>query len=282
MRRWVVVGVAAFVAVVAAGFLFTFIPRMRRGAEQLGCANHLREIGLFAAHHVDPKSGVDPARFPTEIPAGTVLLAGTPPDDRLSWFPRVLPGFDQKRQPTDALVAGLQLAQPFAADANQAAARTRLRTALCPGNVPPTDPALPAPTCYVGIAGLGSDAALLALPDPPAAAPPRAGCFRYDHPTPFSSITDGLSQSILLGERSGDLGPWLRGGAATVRGLDDSPAAAPVLGAGGQFGGNHAAGANWGFADGSVRFFTDRTAPQVLYGLVTIAGGATDALPGEN
>jgi prepilin-type processing-associated H-X9-DG protein len=281
MRRWLVAGVAGVVLLVAAGFVLTFIPRLRRAADDLGCANHLREIGLFAAHHVDPKVGGDPARYPTEIPAGTFLLAAYPPDERLSWFPRVLPGLDQKRQNAEPLLAGLKQLEPFAAVPNQAVARTRLLAALCPANPPPPDPSAPAPTCYVGIAGLGADAATLALPDPPAPAPPRAGCFRYDRPTPFSFVTDGLSQTLMFGERSGDLGPWLRGGPATVRGLDDSPAAPPLVGRGGQFGGNHGTGANWGYADGSVRFFTDRIDPRVLFSLATIAGRESDPLPGE-
>lgn len=281
MRRWLVAGVAGFVLLVAAGLALTFIPRLRRAADDVGCASNLREIGLFAAHHADPKVGTDPERFPAEIPAGTVPLAAYGPDERLSWFPRVLPGLDQRRQPAGPLLAGLKPLEPFAADANQSAARTRLLAVLCPGNVPPADPAGPAPTCYVGVAGLGADAPTLALPDPPLPAPPRAGCFRYDRPTPFPFVTDGLSQTLLLGERSGDLGPWLRGGPATVRALDDGPAAPKLIGPGGQFGGNHATGANWGFADGSVRFFTDRTDPRVLFGLATIAGRETDPLPGD-
>jgi hypothetical protein len=281
MRRWVVGGVVVFVLFVAVGLTVTFLPRLRRESDRLGCANHFRQIGLFAAHHADPKAGGDPARLATEIPAGTIPLAAYGPDERLSWFPRVLPGLDQKQQNTEPLIAGLKPLEPFAAAANQAVARTRLRAALCPANVPAADPAGPSPTCYVGIAGLGTDAATLALPDAPAPATPRAGCFRYDRPTPFAAVTDGLSQTLLFGERSGDLGPWLRGGTATVRGLDDAPGAAPLIGAGGQFGGNHATGANWGFADGAVRYFTDRTDPRVLFGLATIAGKETDPLPGD-
>ena len=111
--------------------------------------------------------------------------------------------------------------------------------------------------------------------------PSRAGCFRYDGPTQFERITDGLSQSLLFGERSGDLGPWLRGGPSTVRSFDDTVGAPPVLGRGAQFGGNHPHGANWGLADGSVRLFNPRVDPKVLYGMATIAGGEKDPLPGE-
>jgi len=279
MRRWAAVAAAGFVLLVAAGFVLTYIPRFRRAAGDVTCAANLREIGLFAAHHVDPKVG-DPARLPTEIPAGTIALAGVAPDDRLSWFPRVLPGLDQKRQDAAPLLDGIKQLEPFSAAANQAAARTRLRAALCPADPPPHDPATAAPSSYVGIAGLGADAATLSLPGAPPA-PPRAGCFRYDRPTPFTFIADGLSQTLLFGERSGDPGPWLRGGSATVRGLDDGAGAPPLIARGGQFGGTHAHGANWGFADGGVRFFTDRGDPRVLFALATIAGRETDPLPGD-
>ena len=57
--------------------------------------------------------------------------------------------------------------------------------------------------------------------------------------------------------------------------------ARPAIGSGGQFGGNHPRGGNFAFADGSVRFLTDRTSPGVLEGLFTIAGGTSDPLPGE-
>jgi hypothetical protein len=143
---------------------------------------------------------------------------------------------------------------------------------LCPGQPPEVDPKQPAPTQYVGIAGIGADAATLNF-TPPAPAPPRAGCFHYDGPTPFASITDGLSQTVLFGERSTDLGPWLRGGPATVRGLDNRPWAKPYIGLGGQFGGNHPDASNWALADGSVRTLTPRVDPKVLLDLATISGG---------
>ena len=151
---------------------------------------------------------------------------------------------------------------------------------LCPGNPPNIDPVQPAPTQYVGIAGLGFDAAAIRFV-PPNPASPRTGCFRYDSPTPFDAITDGLSQTLLFGERSDDLGPWLRGGPSTVRGLDDRPEAKPLTGNGGQFGGNHPNASNWAMADGSVRSITPRAKPQVLFDLATIAGHESGSGFGE-
>ncbi|MBX9584417.1 MAG: DUF1559 domain-containing protein [Gemmataceae bacterium] len=282
MRRWLVAVVAALGVLVAVGLAVTYFAKLRRVAAEAECQNNLRAIALFAGHHAQPKPGRAGPQLPHEIPAGTIVLPDVPPDGRLSWFVDVLPGFDQRRQPDlEQIVAGIDRGRPWAADANQHIATFSLKTLLCPGNPPAPDGRSPAPTCYVGIAGLGADAASIALPPAPTAVPPRAGCFRYDSPTPFDRIADGLSQSLLLGERSGDLGPWLRGGPATVRGLDDARGALPLVAAGGQFGGNHPFGSNWAFADGSARFVTDRVDPKVLYGLATIAGAEADALPGE-
>jgi prepilin-type processing-associated H-X9-DG protein len=280
MRRWVLIGLVGLGLFTVVGFVLTYIPKVRRNADVVVCQEHLSAITLFAAHHAKPQPGVDPTKLPPEIPAGTIVLPDVPPEDRLSWYVRVLPGLDQRRQNTRAILGAVDEAQPWSAEKNQLAGRAKVVTLLCPGNPAISAADEPAPTQYVGIAGLGADAATLVLA-PPAPTPPRAGCFRYDSPTPFSAITDGLSQTILLGERSGDVGPWLRGGPATVRGLDDSPGAKPLMAAGGQFGGCHPNGANWAFADGSGRFFTDRVDPKVLFGMATIAGRESDPIPGE-
>ena len=280
MGRWVLVGLCGLLVLFVVGFVLTYLSKMRQAAAELGCTNNMRGLALFAAFQATGQ-GQPAVRKTDRIPAGTVYLADVPADDRLSWAAAVLPGLDQRRQDVVPLLTGIDPLAPWPADRNQQAARTRLPAFLCPSNPPAADPAAPAPTCYVGVAGLGADAALIVLPAPPAPAPPRAGCFRYDAPTPFDAITDGLSQSLLFGERSGDLGPWLRGGPATVRGLDDAAGASPLIGVGGQFGGNHPAGANWAFADGGVRAFTERVDPKLLFRLATIAGKETDALPGE-
>jgi prepilin-type processing-associated H-X9-DG protein len=278
-RRMIVllIGLMVFTGV---GFVLAYVVKVRGTADDVRCKNNLREITLFAAHHADLQPGVPVGKYLERIPAGTVALPGVAPEERLSWYVSVLPGLDQKRQDTAPLLAAMDQEQPWTAVANQLAARHRLLVVLCPGNPPQSNPGEPALSSYVGIAGLGRDAPTLplAVGGP---APPRAGCFRYDAPTPFEAITDGLSQTLLIGERSHDLGPWLRGGPATVWGLDDGPDAKRLQGPGGQFGGNHPNGANWAFADGSVRFFTDDVNPQVLFGLATIAGKETDPLPGD-
>jgi hypothetical protein len=266
--------------VLAVGLTVTYMMKLRTRADDVRCQHNLRELAWFTADPADPEAKRLPARA-AQVPAGTVVLPGVPPADRLSWVPAVLNGVDQKRQNMEPVLAAIDPAQPWAAEKNQQAARAKLFVLLCPGKPPAVVPDQPAPTSYVGVAGLGADAATLGLPALPGeAVSPRAGAFRYDAPTPFELFADGRSQTLVLGERA-ELGPWLRGGPSTVRGLDDGPGAPPVLGPGGQFGGNHVNGSYWAFADWSVRFFTDRTDPKVLYGLATIAGGEKDPVPGE-
>jgi prepilin-type processing-associated H-X9-DG protein len=278
MKRYVVVAVIAVGLFALVGFLITAIPKARMAADDLSCKNNLREIGLFAAQNSDPH--FDRAKAMSSVPAGTIPNGRLPVDERLSWYVTVMPGFDQRRQNTASFLEGLDRTAGWNAEKNQAAARTKVVALLCPGNPPAVPADQPAVTSYVGIGGLGTDApSLVWLPD--GTPTTRSGCYRFDAPTPFESITDGLSQSLLIGERSNELGSWLAGGPATVRGLDNGPDARLLQGAGGQFGGCHPAGANWAFADGSVRLFTDRVDPKVLYGLSTIAGKDNDPLPGD-
>jgi hypothetical protein len=131
-------------------------------------------------------------------------------------------------------------------------------------------------TAYLGVAGVGADA-----PDLPAG-DSRAGAFGYDRRTPLAAIKDGTANTLLVFESARDNGPWARGGPATVRGLD--PGDRPYLGTGRPFGGTHftengvfrrgkSLGCQAAMADGSVHFFQEKVAPEVLEALATIAGG---------
>lgn len=270
MSRRVVFAICVLLVAVVVAMLVAYLQRVRLTANVAASQNNLRELAFFAAHQANPDPKTNPTKLPKEIPAATVVLAGVPPENRLGWAVHVLPALDQRKHPVEQLLSQIKADQPWLADANQQAARTRLPVFLCPENTPKTPPDAPAPTCYVGVAGLGADAATLALSPN---APPRAGAWRYDSPTPFDRIADGLSQTLLLGETADSPGPWLRGGPSTVRGFDDSPGAKALLGAGGQFGGFFPNAAHFALCDGSVRAFTPQTTPSVLLKLATIAGG---------
>ena len=273
-RRVTIIGAVLLVLVVAA-LAVPFIMKARLQANVVGSQNNLRELALFAAHHTEPNPKNDARKLLTEIPAGTIALYGTPPEDRLSWVVGVLPSMDQRRVNSEHLLSAIDRTKPWSADANQRAGRTRLVVLLCPENTPEVPPDAAAITCYVGIGGRGANSATLPLDSP------HAGAMRYDTPTPFDRIVDGLSQTLLFAETRNEVGPWLRGGPSTLRGLDDAPGARPLIGTDGQFGGYFPGTAAFAMCDGSVRTFTAGADPRVLYGLSTVAGKGTDPVPGE-
>ncbi len=145
-----------------------------------------------------------------------------------------------------------------------------LGTFLCPANRGRGAPDLPCRTSYLGIAGVGDDAAELPRGDP------RAGFFGYDRRLTAKDLTDGAATTLMLAEAA-DGGFWTAGGKATVRGL--AADGRPYLGRGGQFASLHR-GTNVAFADGSVRRLTPAVSPRVLEALATVAGGEeAGALP---
>src|SRR5436305_14073013 len=69
-------------------------------------------------------------------------------------------------------------------------------------------------THYVGIAGVGPDAALLPKADR------RAGVFGYDRQVTLHDVKDGTATSLVTVETAWENEPWQQGGYATVRGWD--------------------------------------------------------------
>jgi Protein of unknown function (DUF1559) len=298
MRRWVTTGIVAGIAVTVVLLVLPWITRVRGQADRAGCLSRFERLGQFAALYHQPPPGALPSEVPQAVPPGTIPNADLPPDRRLSWIPDLLPFLDQKLQPTADIVAKVERSGAWDSPTNTEVAKTRLVLFTCPGAIPEVPPGSPMPTQFIGLAGVGTDAATIGLPPPVVHTglklmgggavtlrPPVfkfTGCFRYNAPTPLSLIRahDGLSSTLLFAETANELGPWTRGGFSTVRGLDVNDGAKRPIGRGGQFGGNYDGMGGFGFADGSARFFTERTSSDVLWALMTIAGQGTDPLPG--
>jgi hypothetical protein len=238
----------------------------------LQCANNLHEIACGLNNYADTHpAGESPGGARPQYPAGTIANAAFPPERRLSWFVEVLPYIEQ-----DNLYQRIDRRAAWDDPANAAAVQTPLRVMQCPDWGREAAPSPPYLTAYLGVAGVGPGAADLAAGDP------KAGVFGHDRRTPLAAIADGTSNTMLILESARDNGPWAQGGPATVRGLD--PAERPCLGSGRPFGGTHFAentlwgrgksiGCNAALADGSVRFLTEKTAPEALEALATVAGG---------
>jgi Protein of unknown function (DUF1559) len=257
------------------GCLIALVPAIT-GARDLPrlseCEHNLKQIGL-GLHHYCAAFG--------SFPLGASPIANQPPVKGLSWQVSVLPylfclhcwGLE------DFTV--LDQSRPWDAEPQRGLANVPLSPMLCTSS-----PYVPAhgmysgdhyvdrnklknlvPATYIGIAGLGKDAAYLKKGDP------KAGVFGYNRVTTLGDITDGTSCTMMVAETSLLHAPWTSGGEATVRGLDETRA--PYIGPGRQFGGNHSHSALVLLADGSVRRFRATIPDKVFEALATIAGGET-------
>jgi prepilin-type processing-associated H-X9-DG protein len=209
------------------------------------------------------------------FPCATVVNSELAPHKRLSWLTVMMDWLEQGLR--------LQIDTTKAWDAAENRTPLLLHTSTtgepapfttradhvpllsCPARSPGASPTGQGMSDYVGIAGLGKDAATLPLTHS------RAGVFGYDRATRLRDIADGASETLMIAETAEPRGAWTAGGRSTVRGLDrDRP---PYLGRNGQFGGNHPGGAMVVFADGSVRMIRETIDPAVFESLSTIAGG---------
>lgn len=262
------------VALLVGGLLVVAVGRVRTAASLVGCRNNLKEIGLSLQNYDDANG-----HFPT----GTVPNADLAPDRRLSWLIEVWPAFMEGGKKTlfDRMKAwdaedNCPARCSICVDKDTAEFRDDvvgdLKVFLCPANPARNTPPLPGPTHYLGVAGVGEDAAELPLSDP------RAGFFGYDRTVSLRDITDGAATTLAVAEAV-DGGPWTAGGRATVRGLS---VGSPYLGEGAQFASLHRGCnllpltqpviTNVLLVDGSVRSLTDSMSPQVFEALATIAG----------
>jgi prepilin-type processing-associated H-X9-DG protein len=267
MRGIIKVVATLLLALVVGGLVLSAVAKVRMAAQVAQCHNNLRAISMAVLNYHDA--------YGRKFPAGTVPNAALPPERRLSWVTEVYPAYMVGGE-----VSLLDGSKPWD-DGQNNPPRFRFRTGpssghwqeetvgearwfLCPANPARNGPGLPCPTNYLGVAGVGEEAADLPLTDP------RAGFFGYDRRLTQADLKDGAATTLMLAEEIGG-GPWTAGGKATVRGL--VAGGRPYLGKGGQFTSLHGGVTNVAFADASVRPLTAAVSPKVLEALATVAGG---------
>jgi prepilin-type N-terminal cleavage/methylation domain-containing protein/prepilin-type processing-associated H-X9-DG protein len=283
---------------VLAGLLLPAVQHARDAAARIECGNNLRQIGL-ALHNYHDARGT--------LPAGLLMAA---PYSYWGWMAQLLPFVEQQNLwdlAYDWAVKTEHQYEPwpwgdFWADpptpANPALG-IPVKTYQCPADIRTTvvdrldlsghgDFQPVAFSAFLGIAGTDGDAD-----------GPQNGIFIVHFPVRFADITDGLSNTLMVGERppSADLehGWWFAGsgwdgsgdgdvllGARDVEYAADLKCAASKVGfQPGQvnnpcdqvhFWSLHAGGANFLRADGSVRFY-DYGMNSVLPALCTRNGG---------
>ena len=285
--------VLAIMAIVM-GLLLAAVQKVRAAAARAACANNLRQLGL-ALHqrHLDFHA----------LPPGMQFKGG--PDSHLfqTWLAPLLPYVEQQSLWDRTLQSYAAFPYPF--PVNGVSPHPGLSQVvpvfLCPADgrvsspqLAPKTKALVAFTSYLGVSGTTTAA--------------RDGVFFRDSQVRLADITDGTSQTLLVGERppSADyqFGWWYAGTGQQSTGSADmllgveEPNLLPVtpgacapgiyhFQAGRlnnqcdmfHFWSLHPGGSHFLFADGSLHFLAYNTPPGLLSALATRAGNETASFP---
>jgi uncharacterized protein (TIGR03067 family) len=243
---------------------------------QLAAAGKMSgEQGLSQRQISIPPGRLPPGAFPRLETTPPSLRIEREPKNRISFMAGLLPymghqnlldkiKFDQSwRDPTN-WVAGSTIVPEFLDPAYPAQTRQ-----VAFGDLPVDFAA----THYVGIAGVGLDAASYKRGDP--ATVHKRGPFSYDESATMEEIAAGrgLSNTILMAQVPHDaitgVSPWIAGGGATLRGVPEKNSIAPFAAKHGEKRGTYVM-----MADGSVRFITQNVSDDVFKAMSTIAGPA--------
>jgi prepilin-type N-terminal cleavage/methylation domain-containing protein len=277
--------VIAIIAILI-GLLMPAVQKVRAAAARVGCMNNLHQIGLAAHNFHDVNKGLPPgyraaAYYPDTAPGW-------------GWGAYLLPFIEQ-----DNVYNQIDFTQPVQ---NQPVIQAMIKTYLCPADNPPSGPfqitdatltpvCLAAPCSYAATVGQDASEVDALTGD---------GIFYRNSKTRLTDITDGTSQTIMVGDRAwvqtqgiwagAPSGAITRPGPRNVWPNATGPAPALTLvhnnwlnittdadGGLDDFSSNHPAGANFVFADASVHFIRSITSdgPQrrAFWALGTRAGG---------
>jgi hypothetical protein len=195
------------------------------------------------------------------------------PDQRLSWCAELLPYVGKGAYAT----VHIDPQKSWTEDPNLSSAAipippflaTRLSANAPPFLTYPGQQGMFAAIHYVGVAGLGADAAEYA--DGDAATVTKRGVFGYNRVTRKVDISDGLDSTIaVLMVPASEAGPWMAGGGSTVRGIsEDDDCLQPFICA--EYQGQRGAVAI--MCDGKVRFIPETIKPETFRAMCTISGG---------
>jgi prepilin-type N-terminal cleavage/methylation domain-containing protein/prepilin-type processing-associated H-X9-DG protein len=259
--------VIAIIAILI-GLLVPAVQKVREAAARAQCANNLKQIALACHSYHDA--------FKALPPGYTAIAAYPATSPGWGWAAYLLPHIEQA-----PLYRQINFALPLE---NQAAIQAIVPVYLCPSDAPPsgtftltnstfTTVCQAAPSSYA--ASCGSDASEV---DDPVG----NGIFYRNSKTRLTDITDGTSNTTMLGDRAwaDTQGIWAgaannavtRAGPTNTWPTATGPAQALVLvhnnwinittdadGGLDDFSSKHAGGANLAFADGSVRFIASLT-----------------------
>lgn len=240
------VGMSATTPILVA-LLLPAVQQAREAARRTQSSNNLKQMALAMHNYHDAYRS---------FPRGTVQNDELQPEERLSWATSLLPFMEQS-----GLFDAVDQATGWQSPSNRRVSGTAVPIFQNPSNS--RSPEAPAAMDYVGIAGIGPDAASLPASDR------KAGIFGYNRSTRISEITDGTSNTLMIGDAKPPAESWMKGGRATIRGFSQSP----YLNGPDGIGSPHRGIVQFAFADGSVRVISVDVDESILEALATKAGG---------
>ncbi len=227
-RKWLPITLWEFFAICAiVAILFALLLPFRRNitpaVHRTQCKDNLKQIALALHNYADAYGSLPPAY--SVDPSGKPLH---------SWRTLILPYLEQQ-----ALYNTIDLSKPWNHPANSKAFKTQLSIYRCPASELP-----PSYTTYLGSIGENS-------------------CLHPTKPRPFSEITDGTSNTLMVVEFPNEYAVhWM------------SPFDADedmILGIASLGTLAHSGGTQTALADGSVHYFSNEVTTDVLQALTTIA-----------
>ena len=258
------------------GLLLPAVQKVREAAARITCTNNLKQIGL-ALHNYHDTNRSFPSGYVSNFDGN-----GNDTGPGWGWAAYILPHMEQS-----GLNSAIRFDQPIEAPVNSGVRVTPVKSYLCPSDdAPPTFAAQrfdsvgnPVATIcqlasanYIGVFGVSEPGV------------DGEGVFFRNSTVGFKDITDGASQTLMVGERAHTLAPATWVGSVAEAEAFPYNSSNMVLGHTGEsdgvtptesnhFSSRHSGGVHFLFADGHVHFLTTSVSEPVFKALSTRAGG---------
>jgi prepilin-type N-terminal cleavage/methylation domain-containing protein/prepilin-type processing-associated H-X9-DG protein len=255
--------------------LLPAVQRAREAARRIQCVNNLKQMAL-ALHGYHDTRGV--------LPLGYIFAPGFTTGG-FGWAAMILPGMEQT-----PLFNAANFDLPLWSDANLTVATSAPNVYLCPSDETSAGRFLERVPFKFAMASYVANFGAREMDDVPE---DRGGLFSRNSRTRFSEVTDGLSQTLAVGERHNGKFATVIGSAghvtaetawagAIMEGYSDAhghttlfetghPPTSPML-TDRDAASRHDGGTNFAFGDGSVRFLKNSIDPGIYRALGTKAG----------
>src|SRR5262249_25145044 len=157
MRKLIEAAMVAVILAIGVGLFISSIYQVRQTAKLASCRNNLKQLGLAVINYCD---------FNGSFPTGTIRNPNFPPDKHLSWLVSIGPYIESGKplltldkawdDPVNRKLWVVAMLEPKFLLGDWAAF-------FCPSNPNRGSPDLPSVTHYVGVAGIGENAATFEL-----------------------------------------------------------------------------------------------------------------------